>query len=223
MGKRESKPAPSQSAEEAWLASLDARITAQTRGEKKSQDKQKAAEARIKHAPVVIVPRPHPATLAIDDLLRQCTIGKSRSGGPGGQNRNKVETTVTLTHEPSGIEAHAGERRTSMENRRMAISRLRLALAVQARCSVPTGDARSDLWKSRCRHERIVIATTHEDFPAILGEALDFIFACNLDVKLAAARLCCSTSQLVKLLKDHPPALVWLNALRAAEGMRELK
>jgi hypothetical protein len=128
MAKREVKAV---SAEEAWLASLDARIAAEKRGAKKAEDKQAAAAVRVERAPVITMARPHPATLAVDVLLRDCVMGKSKSGGPGGQNRNKVETTVTLTHMPSGVETHAGERRTSMENKRMALMRLRLALAVQ--------------------------------------------------------------------------------------------
>jgi hypothetical protein len=220
MAKREVKAV---SAEEAWLASLDARIAAEKRGAKKAEDKQAAAAVRVERAPVITMARPHPATLAVDVLLRDCVMGKSKSGGPGGQNRNKVETTVTLTHMPSGVETHAGERRTSMENKRMALMRLRLALAVQVRCDVMQGDARSALWQSRCKHEKIVVSTSHEDFPAMLAEALDCVYVCDMDPKVASARLCCSLSQLIKLMKDHPPAFVWVNVMRAAGGMRGLK
>lgn len=170
------------------------------------------------------IPAPHPATLPEETLLKQCELGKGRSSGPGGQHRNKVETQVTIRHLPTGIMAQAGERRSAQENRRVAIARLRLALATRARAPVPAGDARSELWRSRCTTEgRIVCNPEHHDFPALLAEALDMIEASDLDPKTAAARLCCSTSQLIKLVKDHPPAFETWNKARKAERMPALK
>lgn len=64
---------------------------------------------------------------------------------------------------------------------------------------------------------------THDDYPALLAEALDNLWTCDLDPGRAAARLCCTPSQLVKLLKNHPPALVVLNAHRSAGNLHLLK
>lgn len=165
----------------------------------------------------------HPARLAEEELLRQCAFAKGRGSGPGGQHRNKVETKVTVSHQPSGIEAHAGERRSAEENRRVAIRRLRLALAVRLRCEVPIGDARSELWRSRCSPEgRVACNTEHHEYPALLAEALDMVHACELDVKKAAARLLCSASQLVKLIQQHPAAIEDLNRQRAKAGEHPL-
>lgn len=62
----------------------------------------------------------------------------------------------------------------------------------------------------------------HADFPALLSEALDRIWTFR-DVKLAAEALGISTSQLVKLLAQEPPALQWVNALRASQGQGPLR
>lgn len=98
------------------------------------------------------------------------------------------------------------------ENRRVAIRRLRLALAIRVRCEVPIGDARSELWRSRCSAEgRVACNTEHHDYPAPLAEAPDMVHACGLDVKKAAARLLCSASQLIKLIQQHPAAIEDLN------------
>jgi RF-1 domain len=166
----------------------------------------------------------HPARLDEAALLKQCQTGKSRGSGPGGQHRNKVETLVWFTHVPTGLESHAGERRSAVENRQVALKRLRLLLAVKHRAGVPAGDSRSELWRTRCTAEgRISCNPEHHDFPALLAEAMDMLDACGLDVKKGAVRLCCSPSQLVKLLKDHPPALEELNRRRAERGLRPLK
>jgi hypothetical protein len=165
----------------------------------------------------------HPACLAPEDLLKQCEVLTGRSGGPGGQHRNKVETLVHLKHLATGIESHAGERRSQVENRNVALSRLRLALAVHVRVGVPSGEIGSPLWRSRCRGGKIACNPEHHDFPAILAEALDVLAAADWEPRKAALRLECSTSQLVKLLKDHPPALVKMNEERESRGKHGLR
>jgi hypothetical protein len=171
-----------------------------------------------------LYPPPHPATIADEELLKQCIFGKGRSSGPGGQHRNKVETKVILTHKPTSIIAHAGERRSAIENKRVAIKRLRLALATSVRCAVPKGDARSPLWISRIDGEgHIVVNPRHRDYPALLAEALDMLASAKWEPDSAAVRLGCSMSQLVKLVKEHPPAFNMWNRARAKRGKHALK
>lgn len=179
---------------------------------------------RAERIPGVRPERPvHPAALPEDLLMQSVETVKGRAGGPGGQHRNKVETLVMLRHAPTGIEASAGERRSAEQNRRVALRRLRLALATKHRVEVPIGDVRSPLWLSRCRNQKIVCATKHEDFPSILAEALDVIWACGLDPRRAGIRLVCTATQLVKLAREHPPALGEWNDARQSKGLRRLK
>lgn len=162
---------------------------------------------------------PHPATLSDEALLATCARSRQRTGGPGGQHRNKVETGSNLRHEPTGIESHAGERRSAVENERVALHRLRITLAIQVRAPVGEGDRRTPLWQSRCDAQgRINCNPDHHDAPALLAEAMDMLWACGLDAKRAALRLCCTQSQLIKLLKDHPAALARVNETRHATG-----
>jgi hypothetical protein len=153
----------------------------------------------------------HPACLAIEDLLKACTVGTARaSGGPGGQHRNKVETQVFVRHTPTGLEAHADERRSQSEN-------------MQVRVAVPLGEIGSGLWKSRVRSGRIGCSPDHDDYPAMLAEALDVIAACRWEAPKAGLRLGCSASQLIKLVKDHPPAMHLWNEHRRERGEHDLK
>jgi hypothetical protein len=169
----------------------------------------------------------HPASLPADELAAECELVATRRSGPGGQNRNKVETAVILTHRPTGTKVEASERRTQGENRRAALQRLRIELALTVRHPIrreESGRYRpTSLWLARLRGGRLEINARHEDFPTLLAEALDVMFDCGDDPKAAARELGCTPSQLIKLLKKTPRAFGSVNERRRRDGRHALR
>lgn len=163
----------------------------------------------------------HPATLPQATLLRECDETRTRRGGPGGQHRNKVETAVVLLHRPTGITAEASERRSQAENRRIALTRLRLALALGQRLT-PDPAGASPRWRRRVAGGRITVALDHDDYPALVAEALDHLAASGWHLPPAAAALGVSPSQLARLCRRQAAVWTALRRHRDAAGLPPL-
>lgn len=167
-------------------------------------------------------PSLHPASWSNEALASQCDVTRTRRSGPGGQNRNKVETAIVVRHKPTGLVAEANERRSQHENLQAALFRLRVRLAIAVRCAVADDAPPSPTWRRHSHAGKLAINPANPDFPTLIAEALDHLEARDHDLRAAAERLGCSATQLTRLLKDEPRALALVNDHRAARGLRPL-
>jgi peptide chain release factor len=73
----------------------------------------------------------------LERLARDCEIVPFKSSGPGGQKKNKTESSVRVRHLPSGVTRIATESRSQTRNRVLALERVWKELERRARRKKP--------------------------------------------------------------------------------------
>lgn len=113
------------------------------------------AQGRVHTSAASVVVLPEVEDVEIEINPADLQFDTYRSGGKGGQNVNKVETAVRITHKPSGIVVACQQERSQFQNRERAMKMLRAKLyeikmseqtasvAAQRKSMIKSGD-RSD-------------------------------------------------------------------------------
>lgn len=113
------------------------------------------AQGRVHTSAASVVVLPEVEDVEVEVNPADLQIDTYRSGGKGGQNVNKVETAVRITHKPTGIVAACQQERSQFQNRERAMKMLRSKLyeikiqeqtasvAAQRKSMIKSGD-RSD-------------------------------------------------------------------------------
>ena len=168
-------------------------------------------------------------SLSDEALLAQCRVERFRVSGPGGQHRNKTDSAVRLTHQPTGTVGYAAERRSQHQNRQTALSRLRRTIALEQRSDVeleryhPPPTLQRILPKSvqtEVGGERV--GPKHREFWTGAAPLLDLFEAVGGSISECAALIGCSSNQLTKLLASEPHLWASANAIRQRQGLRPL-
>jgi protein subunit release factor B len=69
----------------------------------------------------------------LEKLARDCEITAYRSSGPGGQKKNKTESSVRVKHVATGVTRIATEERSQTRNKAVALERVWKELERRAR------------------------------------------------------------------------------------------
>ncbi len=177
-----------------------------------------------------------PDSLALDDdaLLAECDVHIYKASGPGGQHRNKVSSAVRLHHRPTGLSAHGDDSRSQHTNKRLAVKRLRMQIALAVRRPAdpaawarrlpePLAGAIVRPAKAAADGGRIQVGRKDERFWPVAGVLLDLLDACDGRLADTAATLGVSTSNLVSHLKKDRHLFAAAGGIRKAHGHGPLK
>ncbi|MGV3484757.1 MAG: peptide chain release factor family protein [Planctomycetaceae bacterium] len=159
-------------------------------------------------------------------MTRQCRLTAHRRGGPGGQHRNKVSSAVMALHLPTGVSAEASERRDQSENRRVALERLRLRLAIVLRSAGEELAQRTEVeteLRARWQGRPLKIGESNFDRSAVLALVLNDLHRAGGQPSLVAGQWQISTSSLVHFVASVPPAFQLLNRWREHHHRSPLK
>ncbi len=159
--------------------------------------------------------------LSDEELMRECDVQTHRASGPGGQNRNKVESAVRLVHRPTGLEVNAAESRSQHENRVRALKRLRAALALRVRR--PVADGIPEAIAACIRAGRLEVGRRDGRYLPCAAAVLDVLQAQQGTVAETARRIGVSTGNLSRFLTSDDGVIAEANRIRAAFALKPLR
>ena len=114
-------------------------------------------QGRVHTSAATVAVLPEVEQVEVDINPADLDIDTFRSGGKGGQNVNKVETAVRITHRPSGIIVACRQERSQFQNRERAMKMLRAKL-YESKIQAQVGDVaaqRKMMVKSGDRSDKI--------------------------------------------------------------------
>lgn len=151
-------------------------------------------------------------------LIAECEISNSSTHSPGGQHRNKTESSIRFRHRPSGLVAQCEEHRDRADNRAEALRRLRIRLALHER-------GVSDVaWLQPFRRgNALTVTPTQAGFALAVACCLDALVASNAVIAEAARSLGLSTSQFVKVMAADKEVMHAANEVRKIAGLRPIR
>lgn len=148
--------------------------------------------------------------LADDEALAlQCRLDFHKTTGNGGQKRNKTSSAVRVIHQPSGMAAVGDEGRSQKLNRRAALHRLRMEMALRLREPYAEGEPVV---------AGIPPAPDSPRYPLFAALVLDAMAAAEWEIAEGAGLLNWSRSRLYSVLRRDGKLAAEVNRRRAEAG-----
>lgn len=166
--------------------------------------------------------------LELDDrgLVNECEIDLYKASGTGGQKRNKTSSAVRMRHKASGVISKAADSRSQSDNRRKALMRMRVSLALDIRHSLAAdykvSSEAADALK-RGPYGKNSKTRLRAPYLLALAEILDVFEAEEAVLSSAAARLGVTTSALGKLLCGDDRVARRTLEMRSQRGLKPLR
>ncbi len=168
--------------------------------------------------------------LALDDeaLLAQCDVETYKASGPGGQHRNKTMSAVRVKHRSTDVLARSADFRSQHENRRRAVHRLRMNLALELRrpadpdAAPPAVVCEGLSAQKSCKEKRLKVSRTNRRFWPVAAYLLDVLEVRQGRLAEAADVVGVSTSNLVSVLKSERHLLAAAQGIRRAHGQKPI-
>ncbi len=145
------------------------------------------------------------------ELLKLCKLDFFIATGKGGQKRNKTSSAVRLTLKESSICASCSDDRQQSVNKKIALRRLRFAIALELR-------QEPEAWKGQ-----LDMNPKNSQYPLFVACLLDHILNHEWQVSEAAKSLGLSTGKLVKILAKDDTLWQHINAERQKLNLKQLR
>ena len=143
------------------------------------------------------------------ELFALCVMENFQASGPGGQKRNRKFSAVRITHKPTNLSVISTETRSQSNNRRIALRKLRLKLAIAIRGPDISLD-------------RLKISLSNPMYPLWVALLFDKLWQFKFCVSDTAESLDISTPKLIKLIARDSNIWKIINYNRENFGLDKL-
>ncbi len=146
-----------------------------------------------------------------EELLSHCKTGHYIATGNGGQKRNKTSSAVRLSLNDSDISVTASEDRQQSVNKKRAIRKMRIAIAMEMREEVKAWQGQLDMNPKNAQ------------YPLFVAFLTDSLFEYNWQVSEVAKSMDISTGKLIKIIAKDDTLWQYVNKERQKNGYKPLK
>lgn len=166
-------------------------------------------------------------SLDLDDraLLAESRVDTFRASGPGGQKRNKTDSAVRIRHNRTEMVAIAVESRSQHENKRKALKRLRLSIALHIREPIDINIYEPGPVLAECLTPdgRLRIGRKDARYYHVVAEVLDLVQSFGCRISSVAQGLGISTASFVAFVRSDPKLWARVNTMRTKMGLNALR